>query len=334
MNILVTGGAGFIGSNFIHYMKKRYPLYNLVNLDLLTYAGNLDTLKSVKNLEGYKFIRENISNRAFVFGLFENEKFDMVVNFAAESHVDRSIINPGIFVQTNFVGTEVLLEASRKYGIKRYHQISTDEVYGDLPLERKEILFSETSMIKPSSPYSATKAAADLLVLAYGKTYGLPITVSRCSNNYGPYQFPEKLIPLIILRALSGEKLPIYGDGKNVRDWLHVNDHCRAIDIILHKGTIGEIYNIGGYNEKSNIEIVNLVLKKLNKSAALIEYVNDRPGHDLRYAINAEKMQDELNWTPKIMFEQGLDITIQWYLDNKWWWERILSKEYLVEVKD
>lgn len=334
MNILVTGGAGFIGSNFIQYMKKRYPLYNLVNLDLLTYAGNLDTLKSVKNLEGYKFIRENISNRAFVFGLFENEKFDMVVNFAAESHVDRSIINPGIFVQTNFVGTEVLLEASRKYGIKRYHQISTDEVYGDLPLERKDILFSETSMIKPSSPYSATKAAADLLVLAYGKTYGLPITVSRCSNNYGPYQFPEKLIPLIILRALSGEKLPIYGDGKNVRDWLHVNDQCRAIDIILHKGTIGEIYNIGGYNEKSNIEIVNLVLKKLNKSAALIEYVNDRPGHDLRYAINAEKMQDELNWTPKIMFEQGLDITIQWYLDNKWWWERILSKEYLVEVKD
>lgn len=264
-----------------------------------------------------------------VFELFEREKFDVVVNFAAESHVDRSISNPDVFIQTNFVGTEVLLEASRNYGVKRYHQVSTDEVYGDLPLEDKELLFSETSMIKPSSPYSATKAAADLLVQAYGKTYGLPITISRCSNNYGPYQFPEKLIPLMILKALKGESLPVYGDGKNIRDWLYVKDHCRAIDMILHEGTVGEVYNIGGHNERSNIEIVKLILKKLQKPMELISHVDDRLGHDLRYGIDPKKIQSELHWEPQVMFEDGIETTIQWYLDNKWWWERILSGEYM-----
>lgn len=328
-NILITGGAGFIGANFIQYMLNKYPEYKLTNLDLLTYAGDLDSLKSVEKFENYKFIKGDIRDRLAVFELFEREKFDVVVNFAAESHVDRSINNPDIFIQTNFVGTEVLLEASRTYGVKRYHQVSTDEVYGDLPLDKKELLFAETSMIKPSSPYSATKAAADLLVLAYGKTYGLPITISRCSNNYGPYQFPEKLIPLMTLKALKGESLPVYGDGKNVRDWLYVKDHCRAIDMILHEGTVGEVYNIGGHNERSNIEIVKLILKKLQKPIELISYVDDRLGHDLRYGIDPKKIQSELHWEPQVMFEEGIETTIQWYLDNKWWWERILSGEYM-----
>ena len=328
-NILITGGAGFIGANFIQYMLNKYPEYKLTNLDLLTYAGDLDSLKSVEKSENYKFVKGDIADRLAVFELFEREKFDVVVNFAAESHVDRSINNPDIFIQTNFVGTEVLLEASRTFGVKRYHQVSTDEVYGDLPLEKKELLFSETSMIKPSSPYSATKASADLLVQAYGKTYGLPITISRCSNNYGPYQFPEKLIPLMILKALKGESLPVYGDGKNVRDWLYVKDHCRAIDMILHEGTVGEVYNIGGHNERSNIEIVKLILKKLQKPIELISHVDDRLGHDLRYGIDPKKIQSELHWEPQVMFEEGIETTIQWYLDNKWWWERILSGEYM-----
>lgn len=328
-NILITGGAGFIGANFIQYMLDKYPEYKLTNLDLLTYAGDLDSLKSVEKFENYKFVKGDIADRLAVFELFEREKFDVVVNFAAESHVDRSISNPDVFIQTNFVGTEVLLEASRNYGVKRYHQVSTDEVYGDLPLEDKELLFSETSMIKPSSPYSATKASADLLVQAYGKTYGLPITISRCSNNYGPYQFPEKLIPLMILKALKDEPLPVYGDGKNVRDWLYVKDHCRAIDMILHEGTVGEVYNIGGHNERSNIEIVKLILKKLQKPIELISHVGDRLGHDLRYGIDPKKIQSELHWEPQVMFEEGIETTIQWYLDNKWWWERILSGEYM-----
>lgn len=328
-NILITGGAGFIGANFVQYMLDKYPEYKLTNLDLLTYAGDLDSIKSVEKFENYKFVKGDIADRLAVFELFEREKFDVVVNFAAESHVDRSISNPDVFIQTNFVGTEVLLEASRNYGVKRYHQVSTDEVYGDLPLEDKELLFSETSMIKPSSPYSATKAAADLLVQAYGKTYGLPITISRCSNNYGPYQFPEKLIPLMILKALKGESLPVYGDGKNIRDWLYVKDHCRAIDMILHEGTVGEVYNIGGHNERSNIEIVKLILKKLQKPMELISHVDDRLGHDLRYGIDPKKIQSELHWEPQVMFEDGIETTIQWYLDNKWWWERILSGEYM-----
>ena len=327
-NIVITGGAGFIGANFV-YMLDKYPEYKLTNLDLLTYAGDLDSIKSVEKFENYKFVKGDIADRLAVFELFEREKFDVVVNFAAESHVDRSISNPDVFIQTNFVGTEVLLEASRNYGVKRYHQVSTDEVYGDLPLEDKELLFSETSMIKPSSPYSATKAAADLLVQAYGKTYGLPITISRCSNNYGPYQFPEKLIPLMILKALKGESLPVYGDGKNIRDWLYVKDHCRAIDMILHEGTVGEVYNIGGHNERSNIEIVKLILKKLQKPMELISHVDDRLGHDLRYGIDPKKIQSELHWEPQVMFEDGIETTIQWYLDNKWWWERILSGEYM-----
>ena len=328
-NILITGGAGFIGANFVQYMLDKYPEYKLTNLDLLTYAGDLDSIKSVEKFENYKFVKGDIADRLAVFELFEREKFDVVVNFAAESHVDRSISNPDVFIQTNFVVTEVLLEASRNYGVKRYHQVSTDEVYGDLPLEDKELLFSETSMIKPSSPYSATKAAADLLVQAYGKTYGLPITISRCSNNYGPYQFPEKLIPLMILKALKGESLPVYGDGKNIRDWLYVKDHCRAIDMILHEGTVGEVYNIGGHNERSNIEIVKLILKKLQKPMELISHVDDRLGHDLRYGIDPKKIQSELHWEPQVMFEDGIETTIQWYLDNKWWWERILSGEYM-----
>lgn len=328
-NILITGGAGFIGANFVQYMLNKYPEYKLTNLDLLTYAGDLDSLKSVEKFENYKFVKGDITDRLAVFELFEREQFDVVVNFAAESHVDRSINNPDVFIQTNFVGTEVLLEASRTYGVNRYHQVSTDEVYGDLPLKKKELLFSETSMIKPSSPYSATKAAADLLVQAYGKTYGLPITISRCSNNYGPYQFPEKLIPLMILKALKGESLPVYGDGKNVRDWLYVKDHCRAIDMILHEGTVGEVYNIGGHNERSNIEIVKLILKKLQKPIELISHVDDRLGHDLRYGIDPKKIQSELHWEPQVMFEEGIESTIQWYLDNKWWWERILSGEYM-----
>lgn len=328
MKILITGGAGFIGGNFVHYMVNKYPGDMIVNLDLLTYAGNLETLKGIEDKPNYKFYRGDIADRDFIFDLFNKERFDMVVNFAAESHVDRSITNPSIFVQTNVLGTQVLLDAAKEYNVKRYHQVSTDEVYGDLPLDRKDLFFTEETPIRTSSPYSSSKASADLFVLAYHRTYGLPVTVSRCSNNYGPYHFPEKLIPLIISRALNDKRIPVYGKGENVRDWLHVEDHCSAIDLILHKGRIGEIYNIGGHNEKTNLEVVQTVLKALGKSESLIEFVTDRPGHDMRYAIDPTKIETELGWKPKYNFDTGIQQTITWYLENKEWWENIISGEY------
>ena len=328
MKILVTGGAGFIGGNFIHYMVNRYPEDEIVNLDLLTYAGNLETLKPVENKPNYRFVKGDIADRPFIMDLFAKEKFDVVVNFAAESHVDRSIKDPGIFVKTNVLGTTTLLDASKEYGVKRYHQVSTDEVSGDLPLDRPDLFFTETTPLHTSSPYSSSKASADLFVLAYHRTFGLPVTVSRCSNNYGPYQFPEKLIPLMISRALDDEPLPVYGTGENVRDWLHVEDHCVAIDLILRKGEVGEVYNIGGHNERTNLEVVKVILKALGKPESLIQYVTDRPGHDRRYAIDPTKIETQLGWKPKYHFETGIAQTIQWYLDNKEWWENILSGEY------
>ena len=328
MKLLVTGGAGFIGGNFIHYMTRKYPNDRFVNLDLLTYAGNLETLKSVEGKANYSFVRGDIADRDFIYALFEKEQFDAVVNFAAESHVDRSITNPGLFVQTNVVGTQVLLDASRKFGVKRYHQVSTDEVYGDLPLDRLDLFFTEDTPIHTSSPYSASKAAADLLVLSYYRTFKLPVTISRCSNNYGPYHFPEKLIPLMISRAMSDEKLPVYGKGENVRDWLHVYDHCVAIDLILRNGKIGEVYNIGGHNERTNLEVVQTILRELKKPETLINYVTDRAGHDLRYAIDPTKIETELGWKPTYNFDTGIQQTIQWYIDNKSWWQNILSGDY------
>jgi dTDP-glucose 4,6-dehydratase len=328
MKILVTGGAGFIGGNFVHHMVKKYPEHTVINLDLLTYAGNLETLKPVEDKPNYKFVRGDIADRRFIMDLFEKERPDVVVNFAAESHVDRSITDPGIFVQTNVMGTQVLLDASKEYGVKRYHQVSTDEVYGDLPLDRPDLFFREDMPLHTSSPYSSSKASADLFVLAYYRTYGLPVTISRCSNNYGPYHFPEKLIPLIISRALADEKLPVYGKGENVRDWLHVSDHCDAIDLIIHNGRVGEVYNVGGHNEKTNLEVVKTILKALGKPESLIEFVTDRPGHDLRYAIDPTKLETELGWKPKYTFETGIRQTIQWYLDNREWWENIISGEY------
>ena len=328
MKILVTGGAGFIGGNFVLYMVNQYPEDHIVNLDALTYAGNLETLKSVEHAPNYTFVKGDIADREFIDQLFETEKFDVVVNFAAESHVDRSILDPGIFVKTNVLGTQVLLDASRKYDVKRYHQVSTDEVYGDLPLDRKDLFFTEDTPLHTSSPYSASKAGADLLCLAYFRTFNLPVTVSRCSNNYGPYHFPEKLIPLMISRALNNQSLPVYGKGENVRDWLHVYDHCVAIDLILRKGRVGEVYNIGGHNERTNLEVVQTILHELDKPESLIQYVTDRKGHDLRYAIDPTKIETELGWKPKYTFETGIKQTIQWYLDNKSWWENILSGEY------
>ena len=328
MKILVTGGAGFIGGNFVHHMVKKYPEHTVINLDLLTYAGNLETLKPVEDKPNYKFVRGDIADRRFIMDLFETERPDVVVNFGAESHVDRSITDPGIFVQTNVMGTQVLLDASKEYGVKRYHQVSTDEVYGDLPLDRPDLFFREDTPLHTSSPYSSSKASADLFVLAYYRTYGLPVTISRCSNNYGPYHFPEKLIPLIISRALADEKLPVYGKGENVRDWLHVSDHCDAIDLIIHNGRVGEVYNVGGHNEKTNLEVVKTILKALGKPESLIEFVTDRPGHDLRYAIDPTKLETELGWKPKYTFETGIRQTIQWYLDNREWWENIISGEY------
>ena len=328
MKVLVTGGAGFIGGNFEHHMVNKYPDYQLVNLDLLTYAGNLETLKPVEDKPNYKFVKGDIADEAFIMDLFEKEKFDVVVNFAAESHVDRSIEDPGIFVQTNVMGTRVLLDASRKFGVKRYHQVSTDEVYGDLPLDRPDLFFTENTPIHPSSPYSASNASADLFVLAYHRTFGTPVTVSRCSNNYGPYHFPEKLIPLMISRALADEELPVYGNGENVRDWLHVSDHCEAIDLIIHKGKVGEVYNIGGHNERTNLQVVQTILKALDKPESLIKYVKDRPGHDRRYAIDPTKIETELGWKPKYNFDTGIAQTIQWYLDNEDWWKHIISGEY------
>jgi dTDP-glucose 4,6-dehydratase len=323
MTILVTGGAGFIGANFVKYMLIKYPDYKIICLDALTYAGNLENLADVMDKPQFKFIKGNIVSRKNVFDLFEQDKPDMVVNFAAESHVDRSIDNPGIFLETNIIGTQVLMDACRKYGIKRFHQISTDEVYGDLPLDRPDLLFTEETPINPSSPYSASKASADLLVLAYHRTFKLPVTISRCSNNYGPYHFPEKLIPLMITRALADRPLPVYGNGENVRDWLYVEDHCSAVDLIIHKGREGEVYNIGGHNERSNLEIVKAILKELNKPESLITFVTDRPGHDMRYAIDPTKIYNELGWLPKTKFDDGIKQTIEWYLENRPWWEKV-----------
>lgn len=328
MKFLITGGAGFIGSNFVNYMIQKYPNHIIVNLDKLTYAGNLENCKLAEGKPNYKFIKGDISDRDFIFDLFKKEKFDIIVNFAAESHVDRSIEEPDIFVKTNVIGTTTLLDACVKYGVKRYHQVSTDEVYGDLPLDKPDELFKETTPLHASSPYSSSKASADLFVMAYNRTYNLPVTISRCSNNYGPYHFPEKLIPLIISRAVQEKELPIYGDGENVRDWLHVYDHCVAIDIIINKGRIGEVYNVGGHNEKSNIEVVKTILKILDKSESLIKYVEDRKGHDKRYAIDPTKLENELGWKPQYTFDTGIKQTIQWYLDNKEWLDNIRSGDY------
>lgn len=328
MKLLVTGGAGFIGSNFIYYMLNKYPDYDIVCLDKLTYAGNLSTLEDALKNSKFKFVKGDIADKVFVDKLFDEENFDAVVNFAAESHVDRSIENPQIFLITNIIGVQVLMDACRSHGNIRYHQVSTDEVYGDLPLDRPDLLFTENTPIHTSSPYSSSKAGADLLVQAYYRTFNLPITISRCSNNYGPYHFPEKLIPLMISRALANESLPVYGDGKNVRDWLYVEDHCSAIDAILHNGRIGEVYNVGGHNEMANIDIVKIILKALGKDESLITYVKDRKGHDLRYAIDPTKIHNELGWLPKTKFVDGIKKTIQWYLDNKKWWQDIVNGEY------
>ena len=328
MNIIVTGGAGFIGSNFVYYMLKKHPSDRIICVDKLTYAGNLETLEAAMEKKNFKFIRADIADRQAVYRIFEQEKPDIVVNFAAESHVDRSIENPEIFLQTNVIGTSVLLDACRRYGIDRYHQVSTDEVYGDLPLDRPDLFFTEETNLKTSSPYSASKAGADLLVMAYHRTYKIPTTISRCSNNYGPYHFPEKLIPLMIINALSDKKLPVYGDGKNVRDWLYVEDHCRAIDLILQKGRVGEVYNIGGHNERANIDVVKTILKELGKSEDLIEYVTDRKGHDRRYAIDPTKIHTELGWEPETKFEDGIKKTVKWYLEHRDWWMDIISGDY------
>ena len=328
MKILVTGGAGFIGSNFVYYELDNYPNDEVICLDKLTYAGNLETLEVAMKNPKFKFVKGDIADRAFVDELFASEKPDVVVNFAAESHVDRSIENPEIFLQTNVIGTSVLMDACRKYGNIHYHQVSTDEVYGDLPLDRPDLFFMETTPLHTSSPYSASKASADLLVQAYYRTYKLPVTISRCSNNYGPYHFPEKLIPLMIANALNDKKLPVYGKGENVRDWLYVEDHCSAIDLIIRKGKIGEVYNIGGHNERTNLEVVKTIIKELGKSEDLIEFVTDRPGHDRRYAIDPTKIHNELGWLPATKFDDGIKKTIDWYLTHKSWWEKIISGEY------
>ena len=326
---LVTGGAGFIGSNYIHYMFKKYDNeIRIINVDALTYAGNLENLKDIENRENYTFVKADICDKEAISRIFAENDIDRVVHFAAESHVDRSIENPGIFLETNIMGTQTLMDACRKYGIKRYHQVSTDEVYGDLPLDRPDLFFTEETPIHTSSPYSSSKAGADLLVLAYHRTYGLPVTISRCSNNYGPYHFPEKLIPLMIANALADKPLPVYGEGLNVRDWLYVEDHCKAIDLIIHNGRVGEVYNVGGHNEKQNIEIVKIICKELGKPESLITHVGDRKGHDMRYAIDPTKIHNELGWLPETKFEDGIKKTIQWYLDNRDWWETIISGEY------
>ena len=328
MKLIITGGAGFIGSNFIYYQFKHHPEDEFICLDNLTYAGNLNSLNDAMEQTNFKFVRGDIADRDFVYSLFEAKKPDVVVNFAAESHVDRSILEPELFLKTNIIGTGVLMDACRKYGIKRYHQVSTDEVYGDLPLDRPDLFFTETTPLHTSSPYSASKASADLLVLAYHRTYGLPVTISRCSNNYGPYHFPEKLIPLMIINTLHDKALPVYGDGANVRDWLYVEDHCSAIDLIIRNGREGEVYNVGGHNEKSNLDVVKIILKALGKSEDLITFVKDRPGHDRRYAIDPTKIHNELGWLPQTKFEDGIAKTIEWYLANEDWWQEIISGEY------
>ncbi|MBS5582987.1 MAG: dTDP-glucose 4,6-dehydratase [Megasphaera sp.] len=328
MTIIITGGAGFIGSNFIFHMLKSHPEDDIICLDKLTYAGNLSTLAPIMDNAHFRFVHADICDSKAVDALFEEEHPDMVVNFAAESHVDRSIENPQIFLETNIIGTSVLMDACRKYGIKRFHQVSTDEVYGDLPLDRPDLFFTETTPIHTSSPYSSSKASADLLVLSYYRTYGLPVTISRCSNNYGPYHFPEKLIPLMIINALHDEPLPVYGDGQNVRDWLYVEDHCRAIDLILQKGRVGEVYNVGGHNEMKNIDIVKLICKALGKPESLINYVKERKGHDRRYAIDPAKIHRELGWLPETKFADGIEKTIKWYLEHEDWWQPIVTGEY------
>ena len=328
MTIIVTGGAGFIGANFVFYMLENHPEDRIVCLDKLTYAGNLSTLAPVMENPNLRFVKADICDREAVYSLFEEEHPDVVVNFAAESHVDRSIENPGVFLETNIMGTAVMMDACRTFGVQRFHQVSTDEVYGDLPLDRPDLFFTEQTPIHTSSPYYSSMTSADLLPMAYYRTYGLPVTISRCSNNYGPYQFPEKLIPLMIANALADKPLPVYGEGLNVRDWLYVEDHCKAIDLILQRGRVGEVYNIGGHNEMKNIDIVKLICKALHKPESLITHVTDRKGHDMRYAIDPAKIHAELGWLPETMFADGIEKTIQWYLDNRAWWEEIISGEY------
>ena len=328
MKIIVTGGAGFIGGNYIHLMLKKHPEDTIICLDAMTYAGNMETLAPVMAAPNFKFVKLDIRDREGVYALFEKEKPNIIINFAAESHVDRSLVNPELFLQTNIIGTSVLMDACRKYGIKRYHQVSTDEVYGDLPLDRTDLFFTEETPLHTSSPYSSSKASADLLVLAYHRTFGLPVTISRCSNNYGPYHFPEKLIPLMIINALHDKPLPVYGKGENVRDWLYVEDHCTAIDMIVRNGKVGEVYNIGGHNERRNIDVVKTIIKELGKSEDLIHYVTDRPGHDRRYAIDPTKIKRDLGWEPTTRFEDGIKKTIAWYLANRPWWEHIISGNY------
>ena len=328
MKIIATGGAGFIGANFVYYELREHPEDHIICYDALTYAGNLATLDAAQEHPQFSFVRGDIADRAAVYALFEREQPDIVVNFAAESHVDRSIEHPEIFLQANVIGTSVLLDACRKYGIRRYHQVSTDEVYGDLPLDRPDLLFTEETPLHASSPYSSSKASADLIVQAYARTYGVPVTISRCSNNYGAYQFPEKLIPLMLIRAMKGEKLPVYGDGLNVRDWLHVEDHCAAIDAILRRGREGEVYNVGGHNERSNIEVVRTILRALGKGEEQISYVTDRKGHDRRYAIDPTKIGRELGWQPATKFDDGIQATISWYQEHETWWADILSGAY------
>ena len=329
MKILVTGAAGFIGSNFVFHMRKAHPEYDIIALDSLTYAGNLETLAPVMEEDHFTFVRCDITDREGVRKVFEEHHPDVVVNFAAESHVDRSIEDPGVFLRTNILGTQVLMDACREFGIRRFHQMGTDEVYGDLPLDRPDLFFTEDLPLQASSPYSASKASADLLAMAYHRTYGLPVTISRCSNNYGPYQFPEKLIPLMIANALADKPLPVYGTGENVRDWLYVEDHCRAIDMILENGKVGEVYNIGGHNERSNLDVVKTILKQLGKPESLITFVGDRKGHDLRYAIDPSKIHGELGWLPETKFDDGIRQTIDWYLNNESWWKNIISGDYM-----
>ncbi|MCQ2462364.1 MAG: dTDP-glucose 4,6-dehydratase [Clostridia bacterium] len=326
--VLITGGAGFIGSNYVYYTLEKHPDYRVVCIDKLTYAGNLENLEQAMKNDNFRFVKGDITDRECVDRLFAEEKFDAVINFAAESHVDRSIENPQVFLMTNVVGTSVLLDACRRYGTARYHQVSTDEVYGDLPLDRPDLFFTEDTPVHTSSPYSASKASADLLCLAYYRTFGTPVTVSRCSNNYGPYHFPEKLIPLMIANALNDKPLPVYGNGLNVRDWLYVKDHCKAIDMIVEHGKIGEVYNVGGHNERTNIDVVKTVLRLLEKPESLITYVTDRPGHDRRYAIDPTKIKNELGWYPETGFDDGMKKTVAWYLENRGWWERIISGQY------
>ena len=328
MTILVTGGAGFIGSNFIAYERKTHPEDRILCVDALTYAGNMENLEAFMDDPLFRFVKADIADRKAIYALFEEEKPDIVVNFAAETHVDRSVHDPEVFLRTNMMGTQVLMDACRKYGIQRYHQVSTDEVYGDLPLDEPDLFFTEETPLHTSSPYSASKASADLMVLAYFRTFGLPVSITRCSNNYGPYQFPEKLIPLMISRALKDQTLPVYGTGENVRDWLFVDDHCSAIDLVMRQGKVGEVYNVGGHNERTNLEVVKTILRELGKPESLITFVTDRPGHDRRYAIDPAKIHRELGWLPETKFDDGIRATIRWYLDNAGWLERIIAGEY------